>query len=53
MIGSRADERQAKEQTTSFENYAEVAALYFELSWGDNQPISRSEFANPGVVTFH
>jgi tetratricopeptide (TPR) repeat protein len=46
-------ERQAKEQTTSFENYAEVAALYFELSWGDNQPISRSEFANPGVVTFH
>jgi tetratricopeptide (TPR) repeat protein len=46
-------EREAMAQTASFENYAEVAALYFHLSWGDNQPITRSEFANPGVVSFH
>jgi tetratricopeptide (TPR) repeat protein len=45
--------QQAKEETTSFENYAEVAALYFQLSWGTNQPITRNEFSNPGVVTFH
>jgi tetratricopeptide (TPR) repeat protein len=45
--------RQAMEQTASFENYAEVAALYFQLSWGDNQPITRNEFTNPGIVAFH
>ncbi len=37
----------------TFENYAEVAALYFHLSWQDNQPVTRNKFANPAVVTFH
>jgi hypothetical protein len=41
------------EQTATFENYAEVAALYFHLSWGENEPVTRSQFSNPGVVTFH
>ena len=40
-------------EEASFENYAEVAALYFRLSWKDNEPIMRSQFANPTVVTFH
>jgi tetratricopeptide (TPR) repeat protein len=40
-------------QTATFENYSEVAALYFHLSWADNQPVVRSEFTNPGVVSFH
>ena len=40
-------------QTATFENYAEVAALYFHLSWGDNQPVTRNQFSNPGIVTFH
>jgi tetratricopeptide (TPR) repeat protein len=44
---------QAAAQMATFENYAEVAALYFHLSWEDNQPITRSEFANPGIVSFH
>lgn len=37
----------------NFENYAEVAALYFQLAWRDNQPVTRSIFSNPGVVSFH
>jgi tetratricopeptide (TPR) repeat protein len=45
--------KKALEQTSTFENYAEVAALYFHLSWGDNEPVVRSEFANPSVVSFH
>lgn len=39
--------------TATFENYAEVAALYFHLSWGDNEPVTRSQFSNPTVVSFH
>ena len=45
-------ERQQSEEAT-FENYAEVAALYFQLSWKNDEPIMRSNFANPGIVTFH
>jgi tetratricopeptide (TPR) repeat protein len=36
-----------------FENYAEVATLYFQLAWRDNQPVTRSMFANPANVSFH
>lgn len=43
----------SKQNTATFENYGEVAALYFHLSWQDNQPLSRSNFANPSVVTLH
>jgi len=45
--------RTALEKTATFENYSEVAALYFRLSWRDNEPVIRNQFANPGVVTFH
>jgi hypothetical protein len=45
--------RKASEATITFENYAEVAALYFQLAWRDNQPVSRSRFGNPSIVTFH
>ncbi len=45
--------RRAAENTATFENYAEVAALYFRLSWKDNEPMIRNRFANPTVVTFH
>jgi len=43
----------AMEATETFENYGEVAALYFKLSWQDNLPITRSKFINPSIVTFH
>jgi tetratricopeptide (TPR) repeat protein len=46
-------ERKALESSATFENYAEVAALYFHLSWKDNEPVIRNRFANPGVVSFH
>jgi hypothetical protein len=31
--------------------YAE--ALNFHLSWRDDEPVIRSQFSNPAVVTFH
>jgi Tfp pilus assembly protein PilF len=37
----------------TFENYAEVAALYFHLSWENNVPVMRNKFANPPPVMFH
>ena len=43
----------ALQNTTSFENFGELAALYFQLSWRDNEPVTRSRFSNPGVVIFH
>jgi tetratricopeptide (TPR) repeat protein len=43
----------ALESAATFENYSEVAALYFRLSWRNTEPVIRSEFANPEVVKFH
>jgi tetratricopeptide (TPR) repeat protein len=37
----------------TFENYAEIAALYFRLSWQENQPVMRSQFANPDHTSQH
>jgi tetratricopeptide (TPR) repeat protein len=50
-----ADEldRRALENTATFENYAEVAALYFHLAWADNRPVELNKFGNPGAVSFH
>ena len=45
--------QEALARTSTIENYAEVAALYFHLSWGDNEPVIRSQFANPDIVSFH
>jgi len=52
-VAAKRLSEKAMEQTATFENYAEVAALYFHLSWGANEPVTRSQFVNPGVVTFH
>jgi tetratricopeptide (TPR) repeat protein len=48
-----AMDRRARENTATFENYAEVAALYFHLSWKNNEPVIRNKFANPSIVSFH
>ncbi len=45
--------RKAQQSEETFENYGEIAALYFRLAWQDNQPVTRSKFNNPKVVTFH
>ena len=39
--------------SANFENYAEVAALYFRLTWRQNQPVMRSIFANPDQTSPH
>jgi hypothetical protein len=44
---------QAMLNTTTLENYGEVATLYFHLSWRDNEAVTLSKFNNPSVVTFH
>jgi tetratricopeptide (TPR) repeat protein len=41
------------QSSETFENYGEVATLYFHLAWRNNQAITRSPFTNPTVVTFH
>lgn len=45
--------RQALLNSTTFENYGEVATLCFHLSWKDNEAVTRSKFSNPSVVSFH
>ena len=46
-------EHKAREVAATFENYGEVAALYFQLAWRDDQPVTLNKFANPTIVTFH
>ena len=45
--------QQALGDAGNFENYAEIAALYFQLAWQDIQPVVGSMFANPAIVSFH
>jgi len=45
--------RRAGEASATFENYEEVAALYFHLAWAGKQPVTRNTFSNPRIVTFH
>ena len=53
MAAAAALDRRALENTATFENYAEVAALYFHLSWRNNEPVIRNKFSNPSIVSFH
>ena len=46
-------ERKAHIASATFENYAEVGALWFHLSWRDDEPVIRNKFANPKVVSYH
>ncbi len=50
-----ADRLHAKalEMSARFENYAEVAALYFQLAWKPGQKLTRNPFANPGTIRFN
>ena len=51
--GAERLSRLALQNTTAVENFGELAALYFHLSWRDNEPVTRSRFRSPGVVTLH
>jgi tetratricopeptide (TPR) repeat protein len=45
--------RKAMENSVSFENYGEIAALYFRLAWRENQPVLRSPYTNPQLGAVH
>jgi tetratricopeptide (TPR) repeat protein len=45
--------RKAMENSAQFENYGEIAALYFRLAWRENQPVMRSPFSNPTLGGVH
>jgi hypothetical protein len=51
IVGAPAEadlmRQQARTNSLHFENFAEVAMLYFELSWRDGQGLKRSKYANP------
>jgi hypothetical protein len=51
--GAARLDRLARESAATMENYSEVAALYFHLAWGDNEPVTINKFTNPKVVSFH
>jgi tetratricopeptide (TPR) repeat protein len=42
----------AEEETATFENYAEVAALYFHLAWENNKPIEMNKFNATKPLTY-
>jgi len=46
-------DRKARQESATFENYGELAALYFHLAWVDDQPVTLNKFSNPVIVTFH
>jgi tetratricopeptide (TPR) repeat protein len=41
--------RKARENSIYFENFAEVAMLYFELSWREKESLRRSRHSNPNL----
>ena len=43
----------ARQSNATFENYAEIATLYFKLAWKDNHPLTRSPYSNPDTVTLN
>jgi tetratricopeptide (TPR) repeat protein len=51
VTGAAEMRQKALDVSGMFENYAEVAALYFQLSWLDHQPLTRSKFDNPPAAS--
>jgi len=45
--------RQALANSVRFENFGELATLYFRLGWQPGQPVTRNKYINPTLVTFH
>ena len=53
QAGAEALHQKALAATGTFENYPEIATLYFQLAWQDGAPIRRSTFDNPEIASFH
>jgi tetratricopeptide (TPR) repeat protein len=45
--------QQALAVSGNFENYGEIAALYFRLSWQGGEPVTLSQFSNPTTMSLH
>jgi tetratricopeptide (TPR) repeat protein len=41
----------ARQSNAAFENYAEIASLYFQLAWRDNHKLTRSRHGNADTVS--
>lgn len=41
----------ARQSNAAFENYAEIASLYYQLALSDNQKLIRSPYSNPDTVS--
>ncbi len=41
----------ARESHSAFENYAEIASLYFQLAWRDHQKLTHSRYGNADTVS--
>jgi tetratricopeptide (TPR) repeat protein len=48
--GAETMRHRAAAATIYFENYAEIAALYFRMAWHAGEPIMRSPFTNPPAL---
>jgi len=48
--GARQHHEQALAVSGYFENYAELAALYFRMAWRNGEPVMRNPFHNPTTV---
>ncbi len=42
--------RKAVENSLYFENYGELAMLYFEMAWRDGQKLERNKYGNPAYL---
>lgn len=51
--GAQALHQQALNTTGRFQNYGEIAVLYFKLAWQPGQGVTPSEYGNPTRASFH
>jgi tetratricopeptide (TPR) repeat protein len=51
MLAAERMRNKAIENSLYFENYGELAVLYFEVAWRDGQPLERNKYGNPAFVS--
>jgi tetratricopeptide (TPR) repeat protein len=51
LMAAERMRNKAIENSLYFENYGELAVLYFEVAWRDGQPLQRNKYGNPAFVS--
>ena len=51
MVAAEKMRNKAIENSLYFENYGELAVLYFEVAWRDGQPLERNKYGNPAFAS--